>query len=537
MTPMLPLWQFTSYALPSLLSAVACLAMALYVWPRRSGPGTAAFLGLLASLTLWSLCQALAVSLTELTAKIWVSKVQYLGIAAAPLAWFLFALSYTGLSSFVSRGALALLCVVPLVTVGLAFSNEWHGLLWSHIGLALESPFPSLAIDHGPWFSVQAAYAYLLVLLSAALTAWSLSHSPHQRRQLVALTTAPLIVLFVNLTDLAGLSPPPFLDLTPLSFALGALVLGYSLLRHGLFDLVPIARAEVIEGMNEAVLVLDERGRVLDLNPAAQRALGLVPAQAIGSPAPRALEAGRPAPSAGRGSAPWEIAVDGGRRTYEAGASALRRGRSVTGQVLVLRETTTRKQAEEGLLRAKEELQRANEQLALLANTDALTGLGSRRLFLRRLAEEAARARRHRQPLSVLMLDLDFFKSINDTYGHVVGDQVLVAAGGAISAVKRESDIAGRIGGEEFGLILPATDLEGARIMAERLRRSIASQRHLTDDGLEFAVTASLGVATFASGVRDETELLNLADAALYYAKELGRDRVCVAGGPAATVG
>jgi diguanylate cyclase (GGDEF)-like protein len=200
--------------------------------------------------------------------------------------------------------------------------------------------------------------------------------------------------------------------------------------------------------------------------------------------------------------------------------------------VLLLRETTTRRQAEDALLRAKEDLQVANEQLARLANTDALTGLSSRRLFLQRLAEEAARARRHLQPLSVLMLDLDLFKRINDTYGHVVGDQVLVGAASAISAVKRETDIAGRIGGEEFGLILPATDLEGARSMAERLRRSIATQQHVTDDGFEFAITASLGVATFASGVRDETELLNLADAALYYAKELGRDRVCVAGGP-----
>jgi diguanylate cyclase (GGDEF)-like protein len=134
------------------------------------------------------------------------------------------------------------------------------------------------------------------------------------------------------------------------------------------------------------------------------------------------------------------------------------------------------------------------------------------------------------------MLDLDYFKRINDTFGHGVGDQVLVAAAGAIGSVKRETDIAGRIGGEEFGLILPATDLEGARVMAERLRSSIATQRHLTDDGSEFAVTASLGVASFASGVRDERELLSLADAALYYAKELGRDRVCVAGGPAATV-
>jgi diguanylate cyclase (GGDEF)-like protein len=524
-------WQLGPEILPSLIATGVCLAMIPVVWRRRPAPGASEFLWLLAALAVWSLSQSARVALVDLPAKIWLHKVRYLGVALAPLAWLAFTLAYTGLASFLSRGTVVLLAVVPSATIALAFTNESHHWLWRQIQPVQNSPFPALAIEHGPWFPVQAAYAYMLVLVATALTTWTLSQSPHQRAQLVTFTAAPLIVCATNLLYILDAGPLLLLDLTPLSFAVGVLVLAWSMSRHRMFDLVPVTRYDVIEGMNEAVLVLDERGRLLDLNAAARRVLGLTASESIGQPPPAALE-GRPAPVPGRPGARWEITLDGGRRSFEVSASPLRRGAAAAGEVLLLRETTTRRQAEDALLRAKEDLQLANEQLARLANTDALTGLSSRRLFLQRLAEEAARARRHLQPLSVLMLDLDFFKRINDTYGHVVGDQVLVGAASAISAVKRESDIAGRIGGEEFGLILPATDLEGARIMAERLRRSIATQQHLTDDGFEFVITASLGVATFASGVRDETELLNLADAALYYAKELGRDRVCVAGGP-----
>jgi diguanylate cyclase (GGDEF)-like protein/PAS domain S-box-containing protein len=530
-------WQPTPYALPSLLSALVCIGLLPQVWRRRPAPGTAAFLALLVCLALWSSSHALSVLVADLPSKRLLLKLQVLGSATAPLAWFAFALSYTGLAALVTRAVFALLGVIPLLTIALAFTNERHGLLWRQLALVQDAPFAALYIDRGPWFSVQTAYAYLLVLLSTALTVWTLSQAPHQRRQLMSVAIAPLLVGVVNLRYLTGWSLLPPLDLTPPSFAAGALLLVWILSRYRLFDVIPVSRSAVIEGMNESVVVLDQRGRVLDLNAAAQRALALSSAEAVGHPLPRALEAARPAGSApGRPAAPWEVVLDGGRRTYQVSSSPLSRGSTPLGEVLVLHDTTARKQTEAALLRAKEELQGANQQLALLANTDALTGLNNRRLFLHRLAEEAARARRHHQPLSVLMLDLDYFKRINDTFGHGVGDQVLVAAAGAIGAVKRETDISGRIGGEEFGLILPATDLEGARVMAERLRSSIGTQRHLTDDGSEFAVTASLGVASFASGVRDERELLSLADAALYYAKELGRDRVCVAGGPAATV-
>jgi diguanylate cyclase (GGDEF)-like protein len=529
-------WQLTPYALPSLFAAFVCLGLFPYVRRRRGVAGRTPFLALLVCLWLWSFVHALMLSAGDLPTKILLCKVQTLGSALAPVAWFAFVMAYTGLGSLLTRGASLALVVLPLITITLAFSNERHRLLWRQFTLVRDAPFAALAIEHGPWFSVQTSYAYLLVLLSVALVVWTFSQYPYQQGRLASVTLAPLLVCAVNLLYLTGWSPLALLDLTPLSFALGALAVVAAVFRSPGLGAVTVARTAVIEGMGEPMIVLDERGRVYDVNPAARRVLGLALAEALGQPLPRLLEASRPPSPPAGGHAPWEITLEAGRRTYQVNASPLYSGGAPAGEVLVLHETTARKLAEEALLRAKEELQRANEQLARLANTDALTGLNNRRLFLQRLGEEAARARRHRQPLSVLMLDMDYFKRINDTYGHGVGDQVLVAAAGAINAVKRESDIVGRIGGEEFGLILPATDLEGARIMAERLRSSIGTQRHLTDDGLEFAVTASLGVANFASGVRDESELLSLADAALYYAKELGRDRVCVAGGPIATV-
>jgi diguanylate cyclase (GGDEF)-like protein len=218
------------------------------------------------------------------------------------------------------------------------------------------------------------------------------------------------------------------------------------------------------------------------------------------------------------------------RRIFEVSSSPLHPGDPAQGSlILVLRDMTERKRAEDALRRAKEDLQRANEQLARLANTDALTGLNNRRFLLERLAEETSRARRYELDLSLLLLDLDHFKRVNDTHGHLVGDRVLAATAGEIETLRREYDVAGRLGGEEFALILPETDPPGARILAERVRGGIAALRHQVEGRAHFRVTVSVGIASFAPDLRDGTQLMSLADAALYRAKRRGRDRVCSA--------
>ena len=168
-----------------------------------------------------------------------------------------------------------------------------------------------------------------------------------------------------------------------------------------------------------------------------------------------------------------------------------------------------------------------------LAITDGLTGMHTRRHFFELAERELNRARRFQHPVSAIMLDLDHFKQVNDTYGHAVGDQVLRVVAERCGESIRDIDILGRYGGEEFAVILPGTDLPGAQTMAERLRRSVADAPIPTDKG-DLTVTISLGVASSAQGQDDDEKgvaaLLNRADAAMYAAKQAGRNRVAVIG-------
>ncbi len=176
--------------------------------------------------------------------------------------------------------------------------------------------------------------------------------------------------------------------------------------------------------------------------------------------------------------------------------------------------------------RMDDEIRRLNGRLAQQANTDELTGLANRRAFFARGAEEIKRSRRHRTPLSLIMIDLDHFKDVNDSYGHDVGDRVLFCVAKTLMANVREIDTAARLGGEEFGVLLPNTKPEDAVALAERVRRTIA----MTDCGAQSTaanVSASLGVAALNEGMQAIDDLLKQADIAMYQAKREGRDRVC----------
>ncbi|MCW3053712.1 MAG: diguanylate cyclase domain/uncharacterized domain [Chthonomonadales bacterium] len=176
----------------------------------------------------------------------------------------------------------------------------------------------------------------------------------------------------------------------------------------------------------------------------------------------------------------------------------------------------------------KAELERANRQLAelntrleALATTDGLTGLKNHRTFQERLQEEVRRAVRYGSPLSILMLDVDRFKTYNDAFGHPAGDAILRKIAEVLQAKARTTDLVARYGGEEFAVILPETDREQARTAAERFRGAIESA-----SWPEWAVTASFGVATLSRTTGDAVALIAQADAALYQSKRIGRNCV-----------
>ncbi len=173
---------------------------------------------------------------------------------------------------------------------------------------------------------------------------------------------------------------------------------------------------------------------------------------------------------------------------------------------------------------AQSALKNAMALLSESSNRDGLTGIYNRRYLEQRLSSEFDRCRRYNSKLSFIMFDLDHFKNVNDTYGHLAGDEVLRTVTQRINAMLRTVDIFARYGGEEFGIIFPSTPLEGASIFAERLRQAVA-QEPVMYKGIAIPITVSGGVADFEPEISNYEQLIHCADLALYFGKKNGRNQ------------
>ena len=296
-----------------------------------------------------------------------------------------------------------------------------------------------------------------------------------------------------------------------------------------------------LESTSEGIVITDAEGRIEWANPAFTALTGYELEEVLGVN-PRFLKSGMMNRAFYRtlwstildgekwSGELWNLKKDGAVYCEEMHIAPVRAvGETISNFVAVKHDITERKQAEEEAKRAKEglvllnkELKEANEHILKMSQTDALTGLANRRTIDERMRHEMARAERLGCGFSVIIGDLDHFKSINDEFGHLVGDQVLVAAAGVLADQARPYDLPARFGGEEFMVLLPESSLADAMTIAQRIRTAIL---RIAVPEMPRQVTISLGISTWGQG---DTlgELVGRADAALYQAKRRGRNRV-----------
>jgi diguanylate cyclase (GGDEF)-like protein len=482
-----------------------------------------ALLALLAALLFWSGAQFIGFIFTVPSIKLLAAKLAYFGIVLTPVAWLFFAVGYTRRQMRLPRLALNLICIVPAITLILVMTNDWHQLIWSRVEFAWYEGVYGMLIEHGPWFWVHATYSYGMLVVATTILAWSIGHTTGAWKPVVAVIAAPVVVAMANLFYLSPLNPAPWFDMTTLGFAAAAMILDGGVLRYGVLETIPVVRDRVVEQLRDGVIVLNANGMVIDINESALQILrtnrGELADRSITSfltslSMEELTNFDRPD---GQG-----LETTLRDRSYDISASSLDHTNPDADVVLVLRDITDRLKTEHDLLTAQEELVR-------LAHTDYLTGIHNRRFFMQRLSEEVERVRRHGSQLSVLLFDLDYFKKVNDQCGHYAGDQILRSVADVTMQAKRITDIAARIGGEEFALLLPETDQTGAVRTAQRLRQAIARITHPETQARKIRVTASIGVATVSAVSQDLENVLNHADEALYKAKHSGRNAVCCA--------
>jgi diguanylate cyclase (GGDEF)-like protein len=357
-------------------------------------------------------------------------------------------------------------------------------------------------------------YCNVLVLTASAILLVTVVRvSRLYWRQSITLLAAICLPLIGN--ALEDFNAPPFqhLDPTPLATSVAAWVLVLGILRYRLLDLRPVARTHVVETMRDAVLVADAHGHVVDLNPSAVHLLGRRAGELVGRPVAALLsELGGPAGLPDPGV--YDVQVGGGdrERDLELAVTPLEDAQgSTAGRVLVFRDVTDRRELEQELRR--------------LAYTDRLTGLPNRALFYDRLEQALVMATRRNAPVAVLFLDLDRFKIINDSLGHTIGDEVLVAVARRLRCCLRAEDTLARLGGDEFAILLPEiSNRRDSYLVTDKCLSALSGPEVIGEN--ELTVNASIGVAIFPEDGADVQHLLRSADAAMYRAKARGGGRV-----------
>jgi PAS domain S-box-containing protein len=352
-------WQWTLYkTLLILMVAVSTLVALKIYFSKRNQTGKSAMVLLLIGAGS-SLFKALELWSINFQTKLFWHKLEFLGIILLPTAWLIFAILFTGRDKWLKHRTLAALSVVPLATLLMVFTNHAHGLIWSRSLLTSEGSIVLLDHVFGPGMWVLVAYSYMLFFLGVALFIQKLIRWPHLFRwQSGAMLFAAFVVGLANIVGLSRLAPFRALGATPLAFTIVAVAAAMSYSRLKKLDIIPWAREAIFENMVDGVMVLEAQDRVVDMNPAAQRLIGCTPSDAIGQPLERVwpeLFSQMELSHDGSGGS-QEIVLGKGKEksTYDVRISPLMdRRNSVHGQIVVIRDITERKQAEEAVLKSE----------------------------------------------------------------------------------------------------------------------------------------------------------------------------------------
>ncbi len=350
------------HLVPVIVAAMTAIYLAVVAWQHRATPGAIYLMGLMVCMCWWLVGYGFEAMGATSTSKIFWVYVEYPAIALAPVMWVAFCIEYSGLVRQIPLRTLALLSIEPVITVLLVWTNSLHSLAWSGFRLDTSASLSDLNVDFGPALWVNIAYSVLLILGGAGLLIWSMVHRPEYRRRVLLFLTGVAIMLIAVVLDVSGHSPIAPWSLTPFAITFAGLLLVIGLMRLRVLNVVPLARETVIEGMSDGVIVLDISNHVADLNAAARSIIGCTTAQALGRPVEKIWKAwpGEMTLPLGQVEIVKSVSLNTaeGQRYYDLRISSLADAKgSLSGRLVVLRDITRQKRAEDALRRRDEILE------------------------------------------------------------------------------------------------------------------------------------------------------------------------------------
>lgn len=479
----------------------------------RSRSSYAKALGILSfTLQIYLLGYLMEINSESLKGMIFWNKIQYFGIPFFPALWLVVSMLYTGRGKYLKGFGGFAIFVIPLMTLVIRLTNDWHHLFYSHIELRQFGEMRIMLLTKGPWYILHSVF----ILIALVLCSWfyfqryrkSTGHEKMQFRLLLLASVLPYIALILDTVNLGGAG----IDYTALILPPCILLINLALLRYNFLEIQVLARERVFEDSATGLILLNRFNRIVDFNTASILFFRWFDVQIMKEEQLDALlkDQQELLESIKRfEDKVFHLVIEEEDRYVHINVKGVPNNEEMAGLLVTFEDITEREQLRRRLIE--------------MASTDELSGLNNRRRFGECAEEAFQRAYHYHGPISLLMLDLDNFKMINDTFGHLIGDAVIQDFSEMLSASFRETDISGRMGGEEFAVVMLNTSTTEAYQKSEYFRQTVERKTMIFGER-EVRVTVSIGVAELNEETQSLEALLNRADFALYEAKKRGRN-------------
>ncbi|SDF22013.1 diguanylate cyclase (GGDEF) domain-containing protein [Fontibacillus panacisegetis] len=547
-----------------------CLLFALFVYIFASVTITKlhkVYLGFHFSMMLWPFSQFAIKTTDNLEYQLFYVKLAFVDLALLSIGWLLFTLFLTGQSQFLRTTKYAALFIPALIAALIVVYNPKSMFVEPING-------GYIVRDYGPlfWLIVSILAAYVVIsLFVMIMTLASKIKTPRIKRQVRQVLRGMIVmILFIAADIICNVTSPKSFPVVPGLTSLGILVsvifFVIAIHRDKVLDIVTIAHQDIIDTITLGILVLDENEIVVEINQSLPPYINLHIGERFNIevvvPQGESISKTRPFLDSYQESPLNPAEIELTYRVYNAidpfhvkiQVAPIVVSHTMVGRIITFQDITeirhlideTHSQNEvlqrrnQSLITIQQELFETNQKLQRMTITDSLTGCYNRSYLTHQLELKVMKHNRAPEPFTILLLDIDFFKSINDTYGHLAGDAVLRSTVEAIQRTLRKNDILARYGGEEFVIYLPNTDQDGANSLAERIKASVESNKIIVQQvESPISITISMGLLFINHITSEDSQnpqavlntLFDAVDKALYQAKNEGRNRIVNAQG------
>ncbi len=501
-------------------SILLLLFIAVYALNHLKTPGSLSLLFLMIGAIIWTAASLMELVSHTFEAMLFWRNIQQIGVFSVPITTLFFAVDFTlqpKLRKYAVIGSL-----ISITSILLIFTNETHHLMRSGYRIATSNLFGETLIVTSTTLGTLLVCFNFVVPLFSVLILFDFRRKVAQgyRHQVSLIIYSFLLTFFVTWLKMAVLTDIGFYISISTLYSPSAVLLFYSIFRYDTLSLSPIARDKLFHVVKQGIVVVGKDGTIVDANMHSKHLLQtyhITEKELIGTRVDDLFSAYPDVIKMLDTESEKEIQVAGEGGPFFISLTShplFRRGQDLVGTVFMIQDITPKKRYE--------------LELKALSETDYLTQIRNRRSFLEAYAYLLKYCQERNGPLSMLVMDLDKFKAINDTYGHRFGDRVLRHIVKILQEYVKEPGIIGRIGGEEFGMLLPLVDRSKAYDVAEQIRKGIADRPLYVREHVAVVCTASIGVTDSESADKSFDEMFREADSAMYQAKELSRNCVVI---------